>query len=267
VVGRALRATIYASTALIGLVAFIYPFLLPMRAAREPGVGHLEDAPLVTAALVGLALVAIVVELQGRSMRATTVAALGLLAAIVGVLRFVALTLPGLGGFSPVFAPIVLGGYVFGARFGFLLGALGLLVSALVTGGVGPWLAYQMFAAGWMGATAGWLGWLLRDRVRPRFEVAALGAFGFGWGLLFGAIMNLYFWPFAVGPADQYWTPGVGPGETVARFAVFYVATSLWWDLTRSVGNLVLLLLVGPPLVRALRRFQRRFDFVYTPST
>jgi energy-coupling factor transport system substrate-specific component len=265
-VHRALSATIYACTALIGLVAFLYPFLLPLRAPQEAGVPHLEDAPLITAALVGLALLAIVVELQGRAMRATTVAALGLLASIVGVLRFVALTLPGLGGVSPVFAPIALGGYVFGARFGFLLGALGLLVSALITGGVGPWLAYQMFAAGWMGASAGWLGWLLRRHQRGRLELAALSAFGFVWGLLFGAVMNLYFWPFAVGPADQYWTPGVGFGETLGRFAVFYVATSLWWDLTRSVGNLVLLLLVGAPLIRALRRFQRRFDFVYTPT-
>jgi energy-coupling factor transport system substrate-specific component len=264
-VARVLGPTIYLCAALIGLVAFLYPFLLPWRVPQEAGVGHLEDAPLVAAALVGLALLAIVVELQGRAMRATTVAALGLLAAIVGVLRFVALTLPGLGGVSPVFAPIVLGGYVFGARFGFLLGAFGLLVSALITGGVGPWLAYQMFAAGWMGASAGWLGWLLRGRRRTSVELAALGAFGFVWGLMFGAAMDLYFWPFAVGPADQYWTPGVGLADTVGRFALFYVATSLWWDLTRSIGNLVLLLLVGTPLVRALRRFQRRFDFVYTP--
>lgn len=263
---RALSATIYLCTGLIGLVAFLYPFLLPWREMPQPGVAHVEDAPLVTAALVGLALLAIVVELQGRAMRATTVAALGLLASIVGVLRFVALTLPGLGGISPVFAPIALGGYVFGARFGFLLGALGLLVSALITGGVGPWLAYQMFAAGWMGASAGWLGWLLRDRQRTRLELAALGAFGFVWGLLFGAVMNLYFWPFALGPADQYWTPGVGFAETLGRFAVFYAATSFWWDLSRAVGNLLLLLLVGAPLVRALRRFQRRFEFVYTPA-
>ena len=56
------------------------------------------------------------------------------------------------------FAPLILGGYVFGARFGFLFGAFALLVSALITGGVGPWLPYQMFAAGWMGLSAGGLG-------------------------------------------------------------------------------------------------------------
>lgn len=210
----------------------------------------------MTAGLVCLALLAIVVELQGRSMRATTVAALGLLASTVAVLRFVALTFPGLGGISPVFAPIALGGFVFGARFGFLLGALGLLASALVTGGVGPWLAFQMFAAGWMGATAGLLGKV----VRGRGEVAALAVFGFVWGLLFGVAMDLYFWPFVAGATEGDLAAIVG------RFAVFYAATSLWWDVTRAVGNLVLLLAIGAPLLRALRRFERRFDFVYAPG-
>ena len=50
-----------------------------------------------------------------------------------------------------------LAGYIFGARFGFLLGVMTLLVSALLTGGVGPWLPYQMFTAGWIGLTSGWL--------------------------------------------------------------------------------------------------------------
>lgn len=241
---------------MIGVVAFLYPFLLPWRPPGEAGVGHVEDAPLVTTGLICLALLAIVVELQGRAMRATTVAALGLLASTVAVLRFVALTFPGLGGVSPVFAPIALGGFVFGARFGFLLGALGMLASALVTGGVGPWLAFQMFAAGWMGASAGLMGQV----VRGRGEVLALAVFGFAWGLLFGAVMDLYFWPFVAGATEG------DLGAIVGRFAVFYVATSLWWDVTRALGNLVLLVLVGPPLLRVLRRFRRRFDFVYTPG-
>ena len=69
-------------------------------------------------------------------------------------LRFAEAAIPGPGGFSPIFLLIVLGGYVYGARFGFLLGALTILVSGMLTGGVGPWMPYQMFVAGWTGMAA-----------------------------------------------------------------------------------------------------------------
>jgi energy-coupling factor transport system substrate-specific component len=74
-------------------------------------------------------------------------------------------------------------------------------------------------------------------------------------------IINVYFWPFAAGPVEQTWGPGIGLGETLARYAAFYVATSLGWDLVRAVGNVALILLLGAPTVRALTRFRRRFHF------
>ena len=85
--------------------------------------------------------------------------------------------------------------------------------------------------------------------------------FGFVWGLLYGAIVNVYFWPFAGGPAEQTWAPGIGLGETLARYAAFYVVTSLAWDLARAVGNVALILLLGAPMIKALERFRRRFNF------
>ena len=66
-----------------------------------------------------------------------------------------AVVVTGIAGFSPIFLLILCGGYVFGAEYGFVLGATTILVSALVTGGLGPWLPYQLFAAGWVGALAG----------------------------------------------------------------------------------------------------------------
>jgi energy-coupling factor transport system substrate-specific component len=184
------------------------------------------------------------------------------------------------GGFSPVFVPIILAGYVFGSRFGFLMGAFTLLVSGLITGGVGPWLPYQMFASGWVGMSAGWLGKIsnlhspLSASGGPkvvgnrdwRLEIAVLSVFGFAWGLLYGAIINVYFWPFAAGPVEQTWAPGIGLGGTLARYAAFYVATSLGWDLMRAAGNVALLLLLGVPMVHTLARFQRRFHFEVHPA-
>jgi energy-coupling factor transport system substrate-specific component len=100
-----------------------------------------------------------------------------------------------------------------------------------------------------------------RGQAWARWSILTLCIFGFIWGLLYGAIVNVYFWPFAGGPAEQTWTPGIGLGETLARYAAFYVVTSLAWDLTRAVGNVALILLLGAPMVKALERFRRRFNF------
>ena len=123
--------------------------------------------------------------------------------------------------------------------------------------GIGPWLPFQMLALGWMGAAAGWLG-VATARLRPSAEVVALAAYGWCWGFLYGAIMNLYSWPFAAGPPEQYWAPGVGPTDALARYAAFYLATSLWWDVAGAFGNLLLILALAPALTRAFARFRRR---------
>ncbi len=261
---RAISGVIYGLSAAIGVLTFAYPFLLQAdRAAQE------RIAPLATAALVGLSLVALLMELQGQAISAKTVAMLGVLVAVTSVLRFLDVAFPLPGGFSPIFAPIILVGYVFGARFGFLMGAFTLLASALITGGVGPWLPYQMFTAGWVGMTAGWLARLqpLTSNLQSwklevgGWRVGLLAGFGFAWGLLYGAILNLYFWPLAVGMGGQGWEAGLGLRETLVRYAAFYVATSLGWDLAGAVGNAALILLLGAPTMRALTRFQRRFHF------
>ena len=77
-------------------------------------------------------------------------------------------------------------------------------------------------------------------------------------------IINVYFWPYAMGPSEQTWTPGIGLGATLSRYAVFYLATSLTWDLARAIGNAALILLLGAPTVRALLRLRRRFNFEVT---
>lgn len=260
---RIVSGMIYVLSGAIGVLAFAYPFFLDTP-GRPTGPAHGQDAPLVTVALVGLSLIALLVELQGRESSAKTVALLGVLVAIASVLRFIENAVPGPAGFSPIFAPIILAGYVFGGRFGFLMGAFTLLTSALITGGIGPWLPYQMFTAGWTGMTAGWLSHAIRSTQhapRSTYELAALCAFGFAWGLLYGAIVNIWFWPWAVGTPEQTWTPGLGPWETLKRYGTFYLVTSLAWDLARAVGNVALLLLLGPATLRALSRFRQRFYF------
>jgi len=249
---------------LAGLVAFLYPFLLPALDQVAGGgvnrAAHAGDAPLVFAAIAAACLVAIALELsrdaRQRGEAAKLVALLGALVAIDAALRLA----PSLLGATPVFLLIVLAGVVFGPTFGFAMGALTLLVSAFLTGGIGPWLPYQMLGAGWVGLTAGWL----PQPVSMRRRLMVIAAFAAVWGLLFGALLNLWFWPYAApGAAGSAiaWEPGLGVGEALRRYGAFYLATSLGFDTFRAVGNAVLVLALGAPLLGVLERYRRRFGW------
>jgi energy-coupling factor transport system substrate-specific component len=254
---KSLSTIILTLATLIGAWTFAYPFFFPQSQGHFGTIAHSTDAPLMFLVLLVLCLVVIIANLETRQMNSKMVAVLGILTAINSVLRLV----PGPAGFSAVFFLPILCGYAYGADFGFLLGALSLLVSAVVTGGLGPWLPYQMFSAGWMGMASAWLPDLRRG---GRVEVVLLAIWGALLGLIFGVIMNIWFWPYVldVGQAEMYWQPGLRAWETLGRYAVFYLATSLWWDAGRAGGNLLLILLLGAPVLRLLRRFQQRFYFV-----
>jgi energy-coupling factor transport system substrate-specific component len=120
-----------------------------------------------------------------------------------------------------------------------------------------------MLGAGWMGLAAGWLPSMRRW---PRAELLALAVYGAVWGLIYGVILNLWFWPFLAptGLAETdglYWVPGMAWHETVRRYALFYLVTSFAYDLTRSAATVGLMLALGRSLLVVLRRFQRRFTW------
>jgi energy-coupling factor transport system substrate-specific component len=147
------------------------------------------------------------------------------------------------------------------------MGALTLLVSSLITGTMGPWLPYQMFTAGWVGLSAPLCRptvWLFNGQ-GTWLEVVVLAFFGGFWGLMYGVMMNIWFWPYAIGPANQYWEPGVSLVEILQRYALFYLTTSFWWDTIRSIGNIAFILALGLPTLRIVRRFHQRFAFHYQP--
>lgn len=245
----------------VGLAGFFGPFLLPLAQGEDASSSaHTSDAPLLFAVLTCLSLVAMLVVVSdqaGGSGRAKTVALLGVLVAIDASLRL----LPSVLGASPVFLLIILVGAVFGSTMGFQMGTMTLLLSALLTGGIGPWLPFQMIVSGWIGMSAGWL-----PRVSsPRVRIGMLAAFGAIWGLAFGVLMNLWFWPFAApgveADAGLYWLPGLSFAETVVRYARFYAVTSLAFDAFRAVGNIVLMLALGPAVIRLLERYRVRFTW------
>jgi energy-coupling factor transport system substrate-specific component len=192
------------------------------------------------------------VELGRGGLGPKTVALIGVLGAAM-----VALRLPGfVAGFSAMFIVVLVAGNAFGPGFGFLLGALGTFASGLFLGGLGPWLPFQMVAVGWMGMGAGLLPRSAATSWRVR--IGALAAYGFVAGYLFGAIMNLWVWPFLTGGSEVSWEPAAGAGTNLSHYLTYYVATSFAWDTFRAFGNAALVIALGRPLLRSLDRAARR---------
>ncbi len=240
---------------LAGLAAFLYPFWAP----PQPVASQSRAALLLFSGAASLVLLAIIAEAQ-QGLTAYTVAMVGTLVGLNTVLRVIDNVIPLPGGFSPVYLLMILVGYTFGARLGFLMGALTMLVSGpLTAGGLGPWTPYQMLAAGWVGMGAAWL----PRRLPPLPTLAVYGAL---WGWLYGGLTNLYFWPYALNAPDLGWQAGLGLAETLLRYGRFYLVTSLAWDTMGALGNIVLILVLGRPLLRALDRFHRRVRVIWEPA-
>ena len=241
-----------AACSLVGLALFLWPFTGGSLPAAAPAYA------VALGSLAGLLLI----ELGARRLDARGVALLAAIAAIDAGLRLAFVT--GIGGFSPIFFLILCAGYVVGPAFGFEAGAVALLASALATGGVGPWLPYQLFAAGWVGAVAGVAG-AHRSGPPGRRDLLLLALVGIVMGFAYGAAMDVWDWTFFAGSPDLGWLPGAPLGETIARFARFYLVTSLAYDSFRAAGNALLVLSLGAPILAALARLQARFSFEVVP--
>ncbi len=239
-----------ALACLVGLAAFVWPIADPAFLSS-----HSADAPWVFVVLLPLCLAVVFAELSDGGFDGKTVAVLGILAGIDAALR----PLSGGGtGFTFVYLLLICGGRVFGPAFGFALGTLTLLASALLTAGVGPWLPFQMVAAGWVGLRGG---------------AASRGCAG---GPRWRCWRRTAWWRRS--PTARCSTCRSGRSRATTRSRSrscphgsvatnllhwwrFDVTTSLGFDVPAAVGNAVLLLALGRPVLAALRRVARRAAF------
>lgn len=104
---------------------------------------------------MSVAFFLVIIQISNSALDAKSVALLGVLSALIAALRPLG---AGAVGIEPMWFILILSARVFGPSFGFILGLTSMFVSALLTGGVGPWLGYQAFAAAWIGMAAGMLG-------------------------------------------------------------------------------------------------------------
>jgi energy-coupling factor transport system substrate-specific component len=233
-----------------GLALFLWPF-----------VGA-DTPPVATSLALSLGIVAVLLfaEASTRRLDARRFALLAAIAAIDAGLRLVLVT--GLGGFSPMFFLILAAGYVYGPSYGFLAGSVALLASAVATGGIGPWLPYEMMGCGFVGLVAGLAGMRRSGPVTWR-DIVVLASVGAVSGFAYGALLDVWDWTtFYRGAPGFGWQPGLSLTAALALFGRFYVATSLVYDGFRAVGNVLAVTLLGAPVLAGLIRVRARFNVI-----
>lgn len=254
-----LRSTaVLGLASVVGLLMLTWPLLLEV----DPTTQRV-DPPFLFLGLLPLILAVVLAELSEGGMDSRVLAILGVLSAVNAVLRLVS---AGTAGLELVFFLLILGGRVFGAGFGFVLGCTSLFASALMTAGVGPWLPFQMIVAAWVGLGAG----LLPRRVRGRAEVVMLAAYGVVSAYAYGLLMNLQGWPFMTGiqlpgqdSTELSYVPGGPLLENLHHFVVYTLLTSTGgWDTGRAITNALAIALLGPAVLTTLRRAARKARIV-----
>jgi energy-coupling factor transport system substrate-specific component len=238
---------VLAIASVFSIAGFIWPFFYSGQ--------ELPRTQLFFWIAILAATVLVIFEVSSSGLDAKSVALLGVLAALISALRPLG---AGAVGIEPMWFVLILSARVFGASFGFLLGIISMFASALLTGGLGPWLGYQMFAAAWIGMAAG----LLPKRVSGKSEIAMLLAFGALAAGVFGILMDLQFWPWALGSNTQLsYLPGGTIAENLSRFITFHFASAMAWDIPRAIFTCVLIAFTGPSVLSALRRTYTRAAF------
>lgn len=247
------RATLALTlVSLAGLAMFLWPLLLTPDGGSA---AHRTDAPLTFVVLLPGLLAVVISQMGDGRIDVKALAMLGVLSALGAALRPIG---AGTAGIETVFFLLVLGGRVYGPGFGFVLGSTTLFSSALLTGGLGPWLPFQMLASSWTGMFAGML-----PKATGRREIALLATYGAVSAYAYGFLLNLFSWPFALGDGGSLsFVPGASIWENLHRFWLYDLASSAWgWDTGRALTNAIAIVTVGPAVLAALRRASRRAAF------
>jgi energy-coupling factor transport system substrate-specific component len=230
------------ATSIISAIGFFWPFF-----------GNDERSNFFFLLATPLALMLLLSLIGQANLDAKSLSLLAVLSAIIAALRPLG---AGAAGIEPMWFLLILASYVFGASFGFLLGVQSMLLSAFLTGGFGPWLPYQIFASGWIGLIAGSLPKL------KKFQIQFMAFASLFLSELFGFLMDLQFWPWAFGPKTQLsYIPGASIEENFERFIAYHLASSMAWNVPRAIFTAMLILAIGPGVLKALQRAARKASF------
>lgn len=226
------------------LLMFTWPLFISSNASSEANI-----AQAVFIVLMPLLLVLVLVEFAAGDIGPKQLALLGVLIALNAVIRMLG---AGTAGIETAFFLVILGAFVFGSGFGFILGASSIFVSALLTGGIGPWLPFQMMGVGLVGLGAGLI---------PKFnkswqQKTALVGYSVFATFFYGSLMTMWNWPFLAGTGTQLsYVAGDPILNNLTRFFQYELVTGgFFWDLGRALTTATLILLTSRALLATLNR-------------
>lgn len=194
---------------------------------------------LFSAVITGLAMLLFFLRFEKSGVTSKEIALVATMASLAAISRIPFAVIMSL---QPTTFIVMITGYVFGARAGFMTGALAALVSNMFLG-QGPWTPWQMFCWGTCGVSAA----MLAGREK-RFKLSTFLILGGFWGYLFGWIMNIWHWVSFVYPL------------TVETFVATYAA-SFPFDTIHAAGNVVFITLLGKSFYLILSRFKTKLYF------
>jgi len=208
-----------------------------------PSLNALVNWGLTAILLAVLVILAFFFKFESVALGSKEVALVAMLATISAVLRIPFAAIP---SFQPCTFLIICSGYVFGPIAGFMVGAMTPLISNFFLG-QGPWTSYQMLAWGLIGYGAAYL---------TRFNLDRKGFIivGVVCGFIFGLITNIYFWLYFAYPL----TLGT---------LLFVQLSSFWFDILHAIGNAIFLGLFGTKTISILKRYKKRFGWVYSSQS
>lgn len=236
-----------SATSAISALGFLWPFFISEKQ------GHPQWIFLIA---TPFALLLLLSSVSNNNLDSKSIALLAVLSALIAALRPMG---TGAVGIEPMWFVLILSARVFGPSFGFLLGAISMFLSAILTGGLGPWVAYQAFAAGWIGLGIG----VIPSAIRGRAEIFLLTLYGILAAEFFGMAMDLQFWPWAVGIDTQVsYEAGAPLATNLSNFFSYHFLSAMAWDIPRAIFTASLIILVGNPILHTLRRAHTRAAFL-----
>ncbi|QXM05267.1 ECF transporter S component [Crassaminicella indica] len=198
---------------------------------------------VISAGILLVSFIYVFISYERRNISVKEISLLATLSALAGVARVPFVALPNV---QPTTFLVMISGYVFGPKFGFMTGAFAAFASNCFLG-QGPWTPWQMLAWGLAGFSAGIFKKFFKYPSRLFFSILA-----FCWGFLFDYIMNLWHWLFFVYPLNL-------------QSFIFTYINSFYFDLMHSVGNFVFAYLFGKDFINILSRFKDRISYTEIP--